>query len=560
MQTKLSFLCPWALGLLSPWQAWAQPAREPTALGKLNQSQRMASQVVSLNYLTEPDTMDVNRMVAGPSYLWLGHMYEGLMTTDAKGKLVPGQAEKMQVSADGKTYTFTLRSNALWHDGKPVRAQDFVTSWQRLVDPVYASDYSFIAETAQLLNAAEIIRKEKPKESLGVKAQDERTLVVTLRNPAPYFAELTGFQTFFPVRQDLLEKFGDRFATNKESLIGNGPFKMVAWQHEKGMRLEKFQDYWNAKAIKLSAIEAPMAVQDRISELNVFRTGGFDFITLADNSFKQATLEKLQPKSRSSGSITYLEFNTRPGRLFEDVRLRKAIQMGISRREFVSKIYGTPGDKPAFGLIPATLNGSTQGKSFRKEFPMPVEDEKLKEAQNLVQEASQKWHGKSAPNVVYLAGDTPNAKRYSEYFQQKFGNILGLKVNVDSIAFKARQQRQRDGAFDITMYSWQADYADPQSFVELFSTGSGANHTGWTSPIFDDLLARARVSNDNAERMKLFAEAENLVIKKEAIIAPIVENSSAWLEASGLRGVRRPSLGFDPDLRFAYWENRLSTR
>src|SRR5262249_2209803 len=161
-----------------------------------SRDQRIAAGEVYWSAQDEAPSMDPTKQADTLSGMWLGHIYEGLMTYDKNGNVVPATAESFKASADKKVWTFVIRKNAQWQDGKPVTAQDFVYTWQRLVDPAYASEYSFIATAAAINNADDIINKKQTKDKLGVKALDARTLEVTLSRPLPYFDSMMAFQVF----------------------------------------------------------------------------------------------------------------------------------------------------------------------------------------------------------------------------------------------------------------------------------------------------------------------------------------------------------------------------
>lgn len=518
------------------------------------QAERRTAQEVFLTMQDEPPSMDPTKQADTVSGMWLGHIFEGLMTTDKSGNIVPGTAEKMAVSADGKTYTFTIRKNAKWHDGKPVTAQDFEFTFKRLVDPAYASEYSFIAETAQIVGAADIIAKKAPVDSLGVKAVNDSTLEIKLNNPVAFFPSLMSFNTFFPVRKDLVEKHGDKFATNVESLVGNGPFKLARWQKEASMRIEKAPTYWNAAAIKLKAIEQPVILKESGSVYNLYKTGGLDITWSIDaERVKLAQKEKVPVKSFNDGGVFFLEMNQRKGKLFEDPRLRKAIQVGVSRGEYVSRISAIPGDRVAHGLVPDYMPGSKKGSSYRREAALTFKDNNINEAKKLVKEYLTATKQTKIPSFTILSGDTGSAKRDAEYYQSVLAKVFETDVKVDTVPFKTRLQKMRDGQFDIVLAGWGPDYLDAMTFMDLFLSNNPNNHGGFADAKFDELIKKAQTSGDLAERVKTMHDAEKLLITEKAAVVPYYQRARAYLQVDGLQGVRRTQVGADPDLRYASW-------
>lgn len=516
-----------------------------------SQADRRNNQEVFVNMGDEPPSMDPNKGVDAVSYFWLGHMFEGLMTTDKNGSIVPGAASHVAVSGDGKTYTFTIRPNAKWHDGKKVTAKDFEYAFQRLVDPAFASEYSFIAITAQIVNAEDVIKKKKPVSELGVKATNDSTLVIKLANPVAFFKSMMSFQAFFPVRKDIVEKYGDKFATSIESIVGNGPFKMVAWKKESSMRMEKASTYWNAAAVKLRAVEAPVMLKDNGAAFNNFRTGGLDITGLDKERLETAQRERLQVKTFSDGAVFYLELNQRQGKLFSNQKLRQALRIAINRREYINKITGVPGDKPAFGLVPDYMPGAA--KTYRQEAKLDYRDGDIASAKKLIKEYLSETKQSKVPSFSILAGDSTVAKKESEYFQDLLKKVFETEVKIDSVPFKTRLQKQRDGQFDIASGGWGPDYLDAMTFMDLFTSANDNNHGGYVNNNFDELIAKAQKSGNMAERVKLFHDAEKQLILTDSALVPIIQRGRAYLLAEGLQNVRRNQIGQDPDLRFASW-------
>jgi oligopeptide transport system substrate-binding protein len=531
-----------ATGLLTVSAAQAQ---------QNSQADRRNNQEVFLNMADEPPSMDPNKGVDAVSYFWLGHMFEGLMTTDKNGNIVPGAASHVAVSDGGKTYTFTIRPNAKWHDGKKVTAKDFEYAFMRLADPAFASEYSFIAATAQILNAAEVIKKTKPLSELGVKATNDSTLVIKLASPVAFFKSLMSFQAFFPVRKDIVEKYGDKFATSVESVVGNGPFKLVAWKKESSMRMEKASTYWNASAIKLRAIEAPVMLKDVGAAFNNFRTGGLDITGLDKERLETAQRERLQVKTFADGSLFYLEMNQRQGKLFSNLKLRQALRIAINRREYINKVSGVPGDKPAFGLVPDYMPGAA--KTYRQEAKLDYRDGDVAGAKKLIKEYLAETKQKKVPSFAILAGDSTNAKKEAEYYQDLLKKVFETDVKIDSVPFKTRLQKQRDGQFDLASGGWGPDYLDAMTFMDLFMTTNDNNHGGYVNKAYDELILKAQRTDNLAERVKLFSEAEKMLILKDSGLVPVIQRGRAYLLADGLLNVRRNQIGQDPDMRFASW-------
>lgn len=529
------------------------------AADNLNSAQRKAQGIVYMNLGDEPPGMDPTKQVDSVGSFWMGHVFEGLTTTDKSGATVNGTAENMSVSPDGKTYTFTIRKTAKWQDGKPVTAHDFVYAFRRLVDPAFASTYSFIAQTAHIVNATPIIEKKQGIETLGVKALNDLTLEIKLDSPVAFFPSLMSFQVFFPVRKDIVEKHGDKFATNVESIVGNGPFKVKSWVKENSMALEKSETYWNAKAIKIKGIVNPSIIKDSGAQYNVFTTGGLDFTGLDAERIKIALKEKKRTIPFMEGSVFYLETNTRAGKPFHDVRLRQALKLALNRGEYINRIYAIPGNKPAFGLVPDIMPGSKPGSTYRKEAPLRWKDGDVAGAKKLIKEYLAATKQAKVPGFTLLAGDSSVAKKDADYYQSVLSKVFETEVKVDSVPFKTRLQKMRDNHFDVVLAGWGPDYLDAMTFMDLFTSTNENNRSGYANPKYDALIAKASTSNSLAERVKIFAEAEKILMD-DAPIVPFFQRARVYLLADGLVDVQRRVVGADPDFRYASWKSATAKK
>jgi oligopeptide transport system substrate-binding protein len=521
-----------------------------------SQDQRALSQEVYFSAGDEPPSMDPTKQADTISSMWLGHIFEGLMSYDPAGNIIPGTAESMTSSEDKKTWTFKIRKSARWQDGKPVKAQDFLYSWRRLVDPAYASEYSFIAIAAGILNAEDIISKKQPKENLGVRAVDDHTLEVQLSRPVPFFDSLATFQVFYPLRRDIVEKFGDKFATDPASIIGNGPFKLAAWQKEQSMRIERSPTYWDADKVRIQAIQSPAMVKDSQANFNNFQTGGIDYTTTSSPEIiKQAQAAKLKIQTFPTGCTTYIAFNVRPGRPFANKLLRQAVRDGVNRSEFVNKIIGVPGYKPTLGLVPDYMPGSKKGMTYRREAPVKGRDADYPSSQKHLQEYLAVSKQTQAPSFTILSDDGTLAKKFVEYWQNSLAKLLNTEVRVESVPFKTRLQKSRDGNYDVTLSGWCPDYRDPMTFMDLFTAGNDNNMTGWVNKTYEALIVKAANESDIAARIKLFAEAEALLLDESPMV-PLDQTGGAFVVAPALKNMRHNAFGFSPDFRYAVWDSQ----
>jgi oligopeptide transport system substrate-binding protein len=533
-----------SVALSLPLQALAQ--------NKSREERRQKGEVY-INFEDEPPSMDPTKQADAISGMWLAHIYEGLITRDNRGQHIPGAAESWSVSPDGKTYTFHLRPNAKWHDGKPVTAKDFEYAFRRLVNPKFGSEYAYIAAVAQIENAAAILKGKKPVSDLGARATSDFTFEVKLAAPVFFFPSLMTFSVFYPVRSDIAEQHKEKFAVNANSVVGNGPFKLVKWVHDSSMRIEKAGTYWNESSIRLNAIEAPVALKDDGAAYNLFLTGGLDYVALDRDRLRVAQSEKRLIKNYADDSVNWLEVNHRNGRLFTNIKLRQALKMAIHRAEIANKVIGIPGSKPAFGVVPDYLPGGATKVLFRKENPLTWPDANIASAKKLIKEYLAETKQTKVPPFEILGDTTIKGKLPVEYLQTYLSGVFETTVRANLVPYRTHSQLMRDGDFDLAWIGWAPDYFDAMSMLERFLSDNENNYGNFSDKLFDILVRKAALEQNPAKRSQLLGEAEKILVDEKAGVIPCYQPGRAYLIADKLEGYSHKHLGVDPDFRDAKW-------
>lgn len=491
--------------------------------------------------LTEPPNLDSSQATDSESFFIVGHTMAGLTRYDDKGNILPAVAEKWEINDKGAT--FYLRKDAKWSDGKPVQAQDFVFAWKRALDPKIASEYAFILY--HIKNGEQINQGKLPLSQLGAVAKDPHTLVVTFEKPCGYFLGLTSFATYLPLREDFVTQKKDKYASSPENMLYNGPFKLTKWIHGASLRLEKNDKYWAQDQIQLDVIDIPYITPDANARFNLFKTQKIDLIqALSKESLANAQREKFKLKKFSDGTLFYMQFNFKKGRPTANKNLRLAIRSVINPTEFVSRVVSIPGTQVGVGLVPSWMKGNQQ--SFRKENPIPVPKQNLAAAKEYMAKA-RKELGQTTPiSLVWLTGDTALAASEAEYFQNLFKTALGVDLKIDKQIFKQRLSKMRSGDFDIVSAGWGPDYADPMTFVDLFTSWNGNNHGAWFNDQYDKHVRNAMNSVDTKYRMTEMAAAEKIFMEEVPMIATY-ERTVMYTHSDRIEGVVRRVMGADPD-------------
>jgi oligopeptide transport system substrate-binding protein len=431
--------------------------------------------------------------------------------------IAPGAAESWDISEDGKTYTFHLR-DAKWSDGKPVVAGDFVHAFQRMFT---ASGASQIYD--DILNGSDVRGGTKKPEELGVAAPDDRTVVITLKNPTPYFLGLISSSYAAPGRADLLEKFGDAYGASAESLAYNGPFTLASWENEDQLTLRKNPDYWDAANIKLEEVQI-LVLPDANTQRNLFDSQELDVYLPATDSevqgYKDAGL--LQTFNRGGyRGITINRYANQQdpvkAKLLSNVNFMKAISFALDRQGFVDNVLGGNG-LPATVQTPAAhavYPGTTWGEVTPNEGKYhPVTADKAKSTEYLTKALSEAGFASVAdvPALDLLTSEDPtNPKLVTPYVQSVLSE-LGFKVNLIQATGNNYWNTFLEPAlgFDLCIAGWGPDFDDPATYMGYWVSSSKDMGATFDNADFDALLTKANAETDLKARATILGEAEAL--------------------------------------------------
>ena len=510
--------------------------------GKGGSGEKAADFVATACIASEPETIDPSLISSVDGSTYVNHMFENLMKyvpTDEKAdesgnvmmtKVDKGQAESYEKSEDGLTYTFKIRSDAKWSDGEPVKAQDWVYSWQRLVNPETASEYGYFLDGI-VVNAADIQAGEKKPEELGVKAIDDSTLEVKLEHDTPYFLELCAFASLMPLRQDVVES-GDDWAT-PEKIVCNGPYKLSEWTHDSVIKMVPNEEYYDAENLGPKEIDWYLSA-DETAILSAYQSGEWAFI----ESFPTDMISSLQ----DSGDCfidpyvgTYfLYLNCKK---IKDWRVRAAMNLVIDRDNIVENVT-QGGQAPATGFVASGILDST-GADFAygssdlgamyawlsKEYPdydLSTYEGKCDLAKKLYDEAVKE--GKWDPNttIVYNFNTDDAHKAVAEACGQDWKNVLGIKITLENQEWNTYTTGLGEHKFGVARLGWIADYNDPITYLELMVTGNPYNYGVYSDPDFDKDIKDAKATDAGAERDKALYEAEEKLFGENGFpVAPI---------------------------------------
>ncbi len=490
----------------------------------------------------EVASMDPQIATDGTSFEVMGTMVEGLYSVDAAGTPILAIAESVDKSEDGLTYTFTLR-DAMWSNGTPVTANDFVFAWKRLVDPATASEYSFIADIAGFKNASAIIAGEKGVDELGVTAKDDKTLVVELAFPVSYFESLMSFNSFFPVNEAFFTEKGDLFGTSPDTLLANGPFKMSSYEPAATtIELVKNPDYWDADAINIDGIEYQV-IKEAQQTMLAYQNGDLDIATLAGEQVEQF---KADPEFNNvvAGYLWYISPNlTVPG--LENVNLRKAIALSYDKSAIANNIL-KDGSIVANFAVPTLLATGPDGKDYRETAGTYYETDKAKAKEFF--EMAKTELSQDTFTYTLIVEDTESAQNVAQFIQSEVQtNLPGVTITIETMPKKNRVERMQSGEFELGLTRWGPDYADPMTYLDMWTTGSPNNYGFWSNPEYDAIIQSAKdgdLSLDLVARWEALKDAEAIVMD-EAVILPVYQKGNAVMIKSAVDGVEFHSVGIN---------------
>ena len=513
---------------------------------------------------SEPQTIDPALNSAVDGAIMTQHMFEGLMKWSDSGNpvnekgnmnyaaLAAGQAESYEKTDNGDgtvTYTFKIRSDAKWSDGQPVTANDFVYSWQRLANPLTAADYCYMIDMVQ--GYAAVNAGEADPTTLGVSAPDESTFVVNLTYDCPYFLEICAFPAAFPVRQDIIEAYGDTWTTddNSSHYISNGPWKLAEWVHDSYIKMVPNEYHYDAANLGPNSLTFQL-MEDQNSMLAAYRSGDLQFIEDMPVDEIAGLLASGELNIVDYIGTYYVCYQTQAAP-FDNALVRQAFTLAIDSKYIVEQVTQT-GQVPATGFVPAGIyDADPNGDDFRTVggdyWDAPVDDAtyqaNCEKARQLLAEAGYP-NGEGFPTVTYLYNTSDAHKAVGEALQQMWQEELGVTVQLQNQEWNAFLETRKKGEYQIARNGWIADYNDPCSFLDMWYTGGGNNDAQYSNPEYDAMIDAAKATSDPAERMSYFHKAEDIIIGQDWALGPIYFYTQMYMMADDISGAFYTPLGY----------------
>ncbi|HIV63135.1 MAG TPA: peptide ABC transporter substrate-binding protein [Candidatus Butyricicoccus avistercoris] len=526
-----------------------------------------SGQQINLRAISFGNNYDVQDM----GWRWMmAECYEGLMrdVADENGdKFEFAGAESMDVSDDGLVYTFHLRENAKWSDGKPVTAHDYEYGWKRLLNPENAYDYaSFIFN---VVGAEEYYNGTGSVDDVAIKAVDDYTFEVTLKVADPTFQAKLVATPLYPTREDIAEAAGDNWGKDWTLCVYNGPFAMTGLVEDNSMTWTKNEYYWNAENVKLDQINwycvpenATAATMFDNGQLDVLDASG-EYIAKYSKKAENGELQSMDVEYPGAGMLCFDHQNGGLSGLMKNVNIRKAISYSINREEMVSAVYGRY--SAAYGLVSPAI--TLDGKSYRSQAGDIIKTEydsyagdsaKLKELfQKGLDELGVKTPMSDVKLTLLSYGSTTENQLEREYIQQSLQQNLGIKVELNTVGDYDMFMAKRDTFdFDIFISTWFSDYNDPMDFLKILTTGTYSSYGLYSNPEYDAMANSLTGVQDNAVRLETYKNMENKLLVEDCAVAPIYYADKHYYYQNWVQDFRTSSFGASQELYIAYIDGK----
>ena len=438
-------------------------------------------------------------------------LFEGLVSEDPQLNLIPGAAKSWEVSEDRLVYTFHLQDEGRWSNGDPVTTADFIGAFQRMLTPSLAAEYAYMLFCVA---GAEDYYKGRITDfrQTGFKALDEHTLQLTLAQPTPYLLHALNHYAWYPVPIKVVEQFGglERRGTRwtrAENFVGNGPFRLKEWRPNQKMIVERSPTYWDRANVKLDEIHF-YPIESSETEERMFRTGQLH-ITNEMPLSKIPVYQRDRPEELRIdpyNGVYFYRFNVKR-KPFDDPRVRRALALAVDRESLVRNVT-LAGEEPAYNLVPPGMPGYVSRHRLQGD---------LAEARRLLADAGYP-EGRGFPRVELLYNTLEKNRTIAEAVQQMWRRNLGIDIGIYNQEWKVYLDSQDTQNFDLQRAGWIADYVDPHVFIDLWTSDSLNNDTGWSNPNYDRLFRQALAAKDDAGRFAIYQQMEKILVDELPVI------------------------------------------
>lgn len=495
--------------------------------GELADTQEM---VFVLN--NEPDGIDPNVTNNSFATPFLSNCFEGLVTYDEKGEVVPGNAESWESNDDLTVFTFHLREGLKWSDGTALTANDYVYSALRVLTPETTSQYvNMISD--YVVNGQEFYDGTASAEDVGIKALDDNTLEFTLKAPCPYFIDLVSMWVYFPVQQATIEANGDKWTASAEAYVSNGPFKITEMNMGESMVLEKNENYWHAENVTLEKLTFRY-VLDTSTALTAYESGEVDGVrTVPSSDLARLKAENAGLVSTPNYGTVYYDINCSK-EPYDNPLVRKALNLAIDREALINNVAQVDG-QPAYSfLAPGYVVDGKDVTEGRSDYGLSSTAD-VEGAKAALAEAGYP-DGEGFPTLQLSFYSDDNVKKIAEAIAEMWEKNLGITVEVSSAEWAVFYDAVQSGNYEVAAMGWSADYVNPMSFLPLLYTNDVTNNSFYSNPDYDAIVDQIKVEKDPAKFAELVLQADELVSAEYPVLG-LYYKSNTYLIKDYIEGV-----------------------
>lgn len=456
----------------------------------------------------------------------LRDLFEGLTNADSEGNIVPGLAESWDVSEDGMTYTFHLRESK-WSNGTPVKASDVVYAWQRLADPAFASEYAWYMELMGVENAAAIIAGEADLDTLGVTAEDDKTLVVKIDAPRPYFTGMLTHASTFPVPEAVVEELGKEW-TKPGNLVGNGAYVLTDYQPGVQAVRERNPMYWDNEHTTIEKVTAIVITDENVA-LTRYDAGELDMTDVPSGQFPKFKEERPDEVHNFPRSCSYIyAFNLDPetgNPVFQDVNVRRAVSYALNRDIIVENVLKA-GQYPSYNWTHQKTAGFEMPEI---EYAGWTQAERNAKAAELLAEAG---YSRDNPVKFTLQYNTSEGHKKIAIAAQQMWKQQGIEAELANYEWKVHLQRLREGDFEVARYAWCGDYNEASTYLDLFLSTSGHNNGKFFNDEYDALAAASKTSDNPNEQYTAMEQ----ILADQMPVVPVYQYTGSLMMKPNVKG------------------------
>jgi oligopeptide transport system substrate-binding protein len=471
----------------------------------------VTAETLRINIASEPPSLDWHKATDTASALVVMNMMEGLTQYDLSDKelnLKPALALKWDASDDARKWKITLRPNVQWSDGAPFTGQQVIDGWKRLLSKETAGEYAYFL--FGIKNAQAYNEGKKPWEEVGVKLTGPLELSVELDKPMSYFPYLLTHHSTYPIRLDVVGKGGDRW-TEPSNIVTLGPFKLISWQHDKMIALERNDKYYGKDTGELPSIKYLIIymIQEQATAINLFDSGKLDSVHALPSIElrKQRARKEFRETSRLATYFYAMNVLKPP---MDNVLVRRAIATAIDRQQLAQAMNG--GQIPLTSWIPPGMFGyeAARGISFD-----------AAKAKELLKQAGYPDPSKLA-KIEIKFNTSEDHQLVAENIQAQLKKNLGINVELKNEEWKVFLNTLKSDPPQLYRFGWQADYPDPDNFLSVMTSISENNRTRWKNAKYDELVSRGAGTIDREERKKIYADAQKILVEEDVPVIPLL--------------------------------------